>query len=610
MSGFQQNLISFALLLVSEGYAVVKTLFAQFPVRSVLLALGLVAILIFIYDIGYNEFNQLSRQIPTIYFVLLNSFIFLNIAKLLFFFRESSRRSQLAITLFFIAALLYLLAQGVQHSLQVAMEANMPLLRFCALLFFVIEYSVVVERFYSSKMQPAFIFAVSFIVLIFSGALLLKLPMATTSPISFIDALFTSTSAVCVTGLVVLDTNADFTTIGKIIIMLLFQAGGIGMLTLTSFFAYFFKENLSYRERLFVMDFISSNRLSNIFQMTVSIVAITFAVELLGAFFIFINIPSTLMPGIGERLFFSVFHSISAFCNAGFSTMTNGLYEDPFRFNYAVQIAIAVLVIFGGLGYNIMFNVIEYIIEKPKILFSKYVLKTRNYRKRVRIVTLNTKIVIYTSLILIVFGMIFFFFSEYRNALAEHKTFFGKVVTSFFGSITPRTAGFNTVDVGGLNISTIMITILLMWIGASPASTGGGIKTSTFAIATLNIFSMARGRNKTTVGRRIISDYNVKKTFSIISMSLIFIGLGILVIASLEPKAESYFLQIIFECFSAYSTVGLSMGITPKLTDVSKLTLIILMFIGRVGAINLLIGMLHRLETQHLKYPEEEILIN
>jgi len=252
----------------------------------------------------------------------------------------------------------------------------------------------------------------------------------------------------------------------------------------------------------------------------------------------------------------------------------------------------------------------DYIREKIGNLFKRYVSQERNYRKRPRIVTLNSKIVIYTTLILTVFGTLFFFFAEYNNTLTEHKSFFGKLVTAFFGAVTPRTAGFNTVDSSALHISTIMIVLLLMWIGASPASTGGGIKTSTFAIATLNIFSIARGRTKITLLRRVISDYSARKTSAIISMSLIFVGLGVFFISSFESGSKENFLQIAFECFSAYSTVGLSLGITGSLKDESKIVLIFLMFIGRVGAINLLIGMLRRLETSHLKYPEEDILIN
>ncbi|MDX1939580.1 MAG: potassium transporter TrkG [Saprospiraceae bacterium] len=589
-----------------------KAIFLQIPLKAVSLAVGLVAILTFIYDIGFEDDEFFDRQIPRFYFILLNIFIFLNIIKFLAFPMVVSRRSQAGMIIFLIAVLLYIFftVLNSEIGLHQMLVQSLPLLRFCTILFFAIEYSIVIERFYSAKFQPAFIFAISFIAIIIVGALLLKLPQATTNGITFVDALFTSTSAVCVTGLAVVDTSTAFTRVGQIIIMLLIQAGGLGVLTFTTFFAYFFKENISFRESLYVRDFISSDKLNDIFQLAVNIVALTVGIELIGAIMIYFWLPAEAMPIVSERIFFALFHAVSAFCNAGFSTLSLGLYEPVVQFNYSIHLIIAILIILGGIGYNIIFNTFDYGREKTMSLLNSVFIKNRNYRKRVRIVTLNTKIVIYTTLILLVFGTIFFFIAEYNNQLSDHKSLWGKLVTAFFGSVTPRTAGFNTVDYSKLHVATIMITILLMWIGASPASTGGGIKTSTFAIATLNIFSMARGKEKITIYKRVISDYSVRKTASIINLSLIMIGIGVFLVSSFEPAGRADFLKIAFECFSAFGTVGLSMGITYDLTDASKIVLIFLMFIGRVGAINLLIGLLRRMETSHLKYPEENILIN
>lgn len=584
----------------------------QFPFRSVSLALGLVAMLVFIYDIGYEDVGNFGRQVPLLYFILLSSFIFFNIFRLLTALMHTSRRGQKSMVLFFTGILLYLfsivLLQGVP--LLVVLSQNMIVLRISMLVFFVIEYSIVIERFYALKMQPAFVFAVSFFILISIGTMLLMLPLANEKDISFVDALFTATSAVCVTGLAVLDTGKDFTFVGQVIILSLIQAGGLGMLTLTSFFAYFFKQNLSYRESLFLRDFISTNRLGNIFQLLISIVALTAAIEFIGALFIFLYLPPDAFPTFGERLFFSIFHSISAFCNAGFSTLSAGLYDPIVRHSYTVQLVICFLIILGGLGYNIVFNLSEYVLEKVRRARKRLFLKESEYRRKVRIVKLNSKIVVYTTVILLVFGTIFFFFSERTNILAEHGTWWGKLVTAFFGSVTPRTAGFNTFDVGSMQVSTIMVMLLLMWIGASPGSTGGGIKTSTFAIATLVIFSTAKGKDRLELANRVVSNYSLRRAFSIINLSLIFIGLGVFFISSFESEGKAEFLPIAFECFSAYSTVGLSMNLTPLLTEESRIVLIFLMFIGRVGAINLLIGILTQIDAQHLRYPEEDILIN
>lgn len=584
----------------------------QFPFRSVSLALGLVAMLVFIYDIGYEDVGNFGQEIPLIYFLLLSSFIFFNVFRLLTKVEHPSRRGQTAMVVFFTAILLYLLGNALVHGtpLQKVLSQNFILFRIAVIIFFFIEYSIVIERFYSLKMQPALIFGVSFLILISIGTFLLMLPLAHTHGITFVDALFTATSAVCVTGLIVLDTGKDFTMSGQIIILTLIQAGGLGMLTLTSFFAYFFKENVSYRESLFIRDFISSERLGNIFSLLVNIVALTAIIESIGAVFIYIYLPPDAFATPGERVFFSIFHSISAFCNAGFSTLSAGLYDPIVKHSYNVQLIITFLIILGGLGYYILFNLAEYARAKFQGILSRYFIRQGGYRHRVRIVKLNSKIVVYTTAILLVFGTIFFFFSERTNALTEHHTLWGKLVTSFFGSVTPRTAGFNTFDVGTLQISTIMVLMLLMWIGASPGSTGGGIKTSTFAIATLLIFSTARGKDRLEISKRAVSNYSVRRAFSIINLSLICVGLGVFFISSFEADGKPEFLRIAFECFSAYSTVGLSMNLTPELGEASRIVLVFLMFIGRVGAINLLIGLMTQVDTQYLRYPEEDILIN
>lgn len=590
-----------------------QALILKFPFRSMSLALGLVAMLVFIYDIGYEDVGDFGREVPMLYFLLLNTSIFFSVVRLLASSEQiSSRRGQTVMVVFFTFILLYILGIALLSgvSLWAVVLQNIILFRISMLLFFVIEYSIVIERFYSLKMQPAFIFAVSFFILISIGTMLLMLPLANRSDISFVDALFTATSAVCVTGLTVLDTGSDFTFVGQVIILSLIQAGGLGMLTLTSFFAYFFKENLSYRESLFVRDFISTSRFGNIFQLLVNIVALTAAIEILGALFIFLYLPAEAFPTMGQRVFFCVFHSISAFCNAGFSTLSAGLYDPIVRHSYTVQLIVCFLIILGGLGYNILFNLAEYVMEKARRARKRLFLKESEYRRRVRIVKLNSKIVVYTTLILLVFGTIFFFFSERTNILAEHGTWWGKLVTAFFASVTPRTAGFNTFDVGSFQVSTIMVMLLLMWIGASPGSTGGGIKTSTFAIATLLIFSTARGKDRLEISKRTVSYYSVRRAFSIINLSLIFIGLGVFFISSFESQGKPEFLRIAFECFSAYSTVGLSMNLTTSLGEESRIVLIFLMFIGRVGAINLLIGILTQMDTQYLRYPEEDILIN
>jgi len=222
-------------------------------------------------------------------------------------------------------------------------------------------------------------------------------------------------------------------------------------------------------------------------------------------------------------------------------------------------------------------------------------------------INLHTRIVLITSSILIVAGTVLFYIFEYNNTLAEHNGV-GKLVTAFFGAVTPRTAGFNSVDNAALKLHTIMIVLLLMWIGASPGSTGGGIKTTTFFIGTLNFFSLARSKDRVEFGGREISNKSVRRAFAIISLSLIFIGGATFLVTMFNPGLP--FIAVAFECFSAYSTVGLSMGITASLDTGGRLVIIFIMFVGRVGALTLLIGMLRKVETLRYRYPNEELFIN
>lgn len=465
-----------------------------------------------------------------------------------------------------------------------------------------------IRQLYKAFYNPALLFVGSFAAVTVFGAILLKLPKATIGGISWVDAFFTSSSAVSVTGLASVDTGIVFTRFGHWVIMILIQFGGLGVLTFTSFFAYFFKGGSSFREGLYVKDFLSSDNISNVLKLAVKVVAFTLAVEALGGMFIFwFTSPAQAGTEVSDRLFFAAFHAVSAFCNAGFSTLSMGLYDEAYRYLYGFHWVVALLLVFGGLGFNIVFNFYEYF----KTLFlraKEAVLYKQNFVMPVRAITLNSTIVLVTTLILIVVGTVFMFIVEYNHVLSDHSSFWGKFTTAFFCAVSPRTAGFNTVDMTMLTTPTVLLTFLLMWIGASPASTGGGIKTSTFAIATLNIISVARGRYFIELGKREIADQSVKRAFAIICISLVIIGFAVFLISWFEPDKD--LMTIGFECFSAYSTVGLSLGITPKLGDASKITLMLVMFLGRIGTLNLLIGMVRQLNARNYYYPTENILIN
>lgn len=472
-------------------------------------------------------------------------------------------------------------------------------------LVFIREFSVRKITYSRDIFNPAQLFVFSFFTIIIIGSFLLMLPNASTGEIGYIDALFTSTSAVCVTGLATLDTQHDFTLFGKSIILILIQIGGLGIMTFASYFTYFFRGVTSYENQLAIGEMTNSDKLGEVFSTMKKIILVTFAIELIGAVLIWFSLIGSNDTNV-EPLFFSVFHSISAFCNAGFSTLSSGLYEPVIRFNYTLHTVVALLIIFGGLGFPIVFNTTDYV--KRKIL-NKY-RKLRGLDVELQkpwLLSLNSRIILATTLILILFGWVMFYLFEFNNTLSEHGAF-GKIVESFFGSVTPRTAGFNTVDMTALSFPTIMVYFLLMWIGASPASTGGGIKTSTFAIATMNFISLAKGKTRIEIFRREISDLTVRRAFAIIALSLVVIGIAVFLIAIAEN--DKNLLGIAFECFSAYSTVGLSIGLTPTLSPFSKIVIVFVMFIGRVSMLSILLALVKKEKYKNYRYPKEDILIN
>lgn len=571
--------------------------------------LTLIAVFLLLYDFGFDQNQEQQRFLLRGYFFITLIFSGFEVYHLFASKERSNLLSLLRLSLPFVTLVVICFDWiAGRETFLVSIVQREGLFTANVLLLAFFELAVLVRRLYVKSLSPGMVFAGSFFLLILVGAFLLKLPNATLSGISFTDAVFTATSAVCVTGLAVLDTGQEFTRMGQVIILILIQLGGLGVLTLTTFFAYFFTGGGSFQEQLHVRDFLNSDRLGGLLELAMKIVTFTLGIELLGALLIFFSLPTDHGVTMEARAFFALFHAISAFCNAGFSTMSNGLYEGSFRFAYNLHWIIAWLIIFGGLGFNIIFNIFRYFREKVKNLFRRFILGSEKYDTTSRIVTLNTKIVLYTTVLLLVLGTGAFYFMEYSGTLREHGSFWGKLTTSFFGSVTPRTAGFNTVNMTELALPTVLLTIFLMWIGASPASTGGGIKTSTFALAVLNIVSIGRTKHRIELGTREVPWHSVHRAFAIIVLSLLTIGLGVMLLTITDARLG--LTVLIFEVVSAYSTVGLSLGATPSFSEAGKWILIALMFIGRVGSINLLVGMLRQAGHLPYRYPEESVLLN
>ncbi|PKP36709.1 MAG: ATPase, partial [Bacteroidetes bacterium HGW-Bacteroidetes-15] len=345
------------------------------------------------------------------------------------------------------------------------------------------------------------------------------MPSATTGGISFIDAIFTSTSAVCVTGLIVVDTSTAFTLFGKSIILGLIQLGGLGVMTFTTFFGMFFRGNTSFQSQLYMRDMVNETNISEVFKTILKIVLFTFLVEIIGAYFIFVSLDGDLI----YKLKTSWFHSISSFCNAGFSTFSNGLMEGNLKTNYLLHLTVAILVISGGLGFPVIFNFYLLIKHRIKNIIKSIFTRQWKNHHRPHIINAGSRLVVITTFSLLTAGFLLFLLTEWSGSLAAHP-WYGKLVTAFFGSVTPRTAGFNTVDYSTLGHATILFTLVLMWIGASPGSTGGGIKTSTFAVAILNLLSVVRGKEHVEYYNVELSSVTIRRAFSIITLSVLVIG--------------------------------------------------------------------------------------
>jgi len=571
------------------------------------ITISIIAIIAFLYDFGFEHEPSIKNFLNTIY--LSSVFVgIISIAVRYFFkdYRPRLKSSPFDLILFLFLTIIFFKQFGYLSYESLSILNHKIWIYSAVFLVLIREISAIRVEFRKAYLSPAQLFVLSFLIIIILGSFLLLLPKATVTEISLIDALFTSTSAVCVTGLIVVDTGSFFTQFGQIIIALLIQVGGLGIMTFASYFSYFFKGGSSYENQLALRDITNAEKISEVFSVLKKIILITFLIEGIGAVLIFRTLDSSVIPSLFDRIFFSGFHAISGFCNAGFSTLPNSFYDSAFQFNYPLHLVVALLFIFGGLGFPIVFNLFKYIKSKGTIAFlfvfrRKYIITTP------RLINVNTRIVLITSLILTVIGTIAFFILEFNNTLTSH-TFLGKVVTAFFGSVTTRTAGFNTVDTGALNLHTILIVMFLMWVGASPASTGGGIKTSTLAIAILNTFSIAKGRTRLELYNREIPKNSIERAYAIIVLSIFIISISALLVSFFDSAKG--LLNISFECVSAYSTVGLSRGITSDLSSASKLVLILTMFIGRVSMLTLLIAIYKRVSSNAYRLPTENILIN
>lgn len=447
------------------------------------------------------------------------------------------------------------------------------------------------------KIKPATAFLSSFVLLILLGTGLLMLPAMTSSPTSmpFIDALFTSASASCVTGLIVVDTATYFTFKGQLVIMFLIQVGGIGIVSFATFFATILREGVGLKHQSIIQDFLNSDSLYSARGLLRQVIWLTLLIELISATAIFMTWGDAVhFENLSQKLFYSLFHAVSAFCNAGFSLYTNGLYELPVRGAYVLHLVIAVTIVFGGLGFSPIMDVFSI-----RSLRERLAMPWKDWK-------LNSKIAIYMSLILIVFGTIGYYGLERKNTLAE-LNLVEALITSFFQSVSTRTAGYNTVDFTVIGDSALILMIFLMFVGASPGSTGGGIKTTTFLVIAVAVLSSIKGRKIISIDKRTIPMSLLFKAFSVITFSAAYCLVGVFLLSITEPKHDS--IDLLFEQVSAFATVGLSTGVTATLSVYGKVVIILSMFVGRVGTITLALALSRPVTTNAYQYPDAHLMI-
>jgi trk system potassium uptake protein TrkH len=449
----------------------------------------------------------------------------------------------------------------------------------------------------SVTFQPARTVIMSFALAIIAGSLMLVQPFTTVDGkgLVFIDALFTSTSAVCVTGLIVVDTALTFTIWGKIIILLLIQLGGLGIMILSYFVVFAMGRSASIEDKLLLSYMLSEKDMTNLNRSLKSIIYLTFAVEAAGMLLLFCAFSRYLALDF-DTFFLSLFHSISAFCNAGFSLFSDSLVG--YRSDTAINFIICLLIICGGLSFAVLVNLIRNGSTRVRSIF------TRSH-SQTPMLSLNTKIILIGTAVLILLGMLFLYGSEHRNTLLplDLKT---QYLAAFFQSVTLRTAGFNTLDMTRLTASSALFMILFMFIGAASGSTAGGIKINTVAVITAQVGATLRDRQTVTISR-----YSIPKDLVIKAFLILLFGLAAVITGSLLLMlSEGFsFVRILFEAVSAFGTVGLSTGITADLSTAGKLVITLLMFAGRLGPLTLLGAATERKQKAQIEYPQGNIIL-
>ena len=572
-----------------------------------------------VLEFGFELTNKLIRELDLVYFWAWSMFLIERVGRIILT-KPGKRKSAFSFLGWIINGLLMLTLIPIiveffkiDHNIGLISilgnrEAHLLILFLIAL----IELSNTVITSMGRKTNPALAMAVSFMFIILAGSGLLLMPRCIQPGVhlSWIDSLFTATSAVCVTGLTTIDVPSTFTSFGQMVIIMLIQVGGLGIMTITSFFALFFMSNTSIYSQMLVRDMVSSKSLASLWSTLLNIFGFTAALELAGAVCIFLNIHGTIGLDLRHELFFSVFHSVSAFCNAGFSNYPDGMSAPVLMVggHCWLYVILSLLIILGGIGYPVLVNMKAVVTKRARLIWRW--LRGRRYASLSipNLYDLNTKIVLKTTAVLIVSGTVLIAFFEWDNTFAGLQTH-EKLTQAFFNAVSPRTAGFISVNLNSMCLQSIFIYTLLMWIGGASQSTAGGVKVNAFAVAILNIRSILRGSDRVEFAGREVSTDSIRRANAAVIVSVVVLSFFVFLVTLTDPDLPLK--AIVFECVSAFATVGSSLGITSQLQDASKVLLVVLMFIGRVGVVTLAQGLLKQYKNQnYYKLPQDNITIS
>lgn len=441
----------------------------------------------------------------------------------------------------------------------------------------------------SLKNNPSLLFIIGFAAIIFFGATLLNLPFASVdgNSIGFIDSLFTASSAVCVTGLAVVNTAEHWTLFGKIVIMLLIQVGGLGIMTMSTLISFFLGKKISLKARLLIKEERNTDALQGVVKLTKYMIMSTVIIELIGA----ILLSTVFIKDFGplKGIWYSVFHSVSAFCNAGFDLLGDSMVR--YVSNPTINIAVSFLVISGGIGFFVLWEIFEH--------------------KKFKKFSLHSKLVLVITASLLAFGFFIIFAFEYNNPdTLGNLSFFGKIQAAFFQSMTARTAGFNSVDIASLRIPTVLIFMVLMFIGGSSGSTAGGVKTTTAGVLFITMYNTVLGKRDVEIYMKRISYSLIIKAMTIVGIAFAVVIIVCLILTITEASSGFEFIDIMFETISAFGTVGVSRGLTPFLSEIGRVIISLTMFIGRLGPLTIAVAIATKPKnTGNYTYPEGKIIV-